>query len=291
MMFNANTGWFHLEGGTQPAALDARHDGENGTSVTIIGNTATLRFHARTLDEVLGAADALLHGLPAILATRMDYPCTVESIVGSTDTARFGYEVSELRFRIPLVREDDFRQSVQHALRQLPILGEEDQARLLGASIYFYRARRLVEAGHTPYEFMAEAVLNLAKCIEALFPPEGDGGTRDAIRRGLERVGRSAADIETWFLPALALRSALDVAHVRLALLSREDVELLTEYVEHAAEHFQKLLQNLFDELEAGRSPIPAYTRAAVDGSAATALERLRSQLRAAIPQPVQREA
>jgi hypothetical protein len=290
MMLNANTGWFHLEGGRQPASLDVHHDGDDGTSLTIIGNTASLRFNARSIDDLVGAADALLHGLPAILATRMDFPCTVESIVGSTDTVSFGYEVSELRFRVPLVNEGDFRRSVEHALRQLRILGQDDQARLLGASIYFYRARRLVNAGHTPYEFMAEAVLNLAKCLEALFPPEGDDRTRDATRRGLQLVGRTATDIETWFLPALALRSTLDVAHVRLALLGREDIELLTEYVEHAVEHFQKLLQYLFDELEAGRSPIPAYTREALDKSAATALARLRDQLRAAVPQTGPRE-
>ena len=60
-----------------------------------------------------------------------------------------------------------------------------------------------------------------------LFPPSGDGQTRDAARRGLTNLNYSAKEIERDFLPAMALRNAIDVGHVDLSLFTRPQLNAL----------------------------------------------------------------
>ena len=61
-------------------------------------------------------------------------------------------------------------------------------------------------------EFLPEVVLNLAKVLEVLFPPGGDGRTRDAVRQNLSQLGFSELEIEADYIPAMALRNAAERA-------------------------------------------------------------------------------
>jgi hypothetical protein len=136
-----------------------------------------------------------------------------------------------------------------------------------------------LESGHTPWEFAAEAVLNFSKALEVLFPPGGDRKTRDAVREGLSVNGISKDDAETWFLPALALRSELDVAHVRLAVLNRAHVETLAHYTHGALPRFRDLLKRLLDGTLSGTAPVTDHLRAPLQGTALDVLEALKIRL------------
>ena len=193
--------------------------------------------------------------------------------------SEFGYEIEQLEFRIPLVDQGRFIEDISDALKYLAGIGDSASPRLQAALAYFYRAERLLESGHTPWEFAAEAVLNFSKCLEVLFPPEGDGKTRDAVRNGLSVNGVSKDDAETWFLPALALRSELDVAHVKLAVLDKAHIETLARYTQGASPHFRNLLKHLLDGMVGGRTPIADHLRAPLQGAALDVLEALKRRI------------
>ncbi len=279
MRFDANTGRWYFHAGTQPEPVHATYHETGGVLLTVEGNVVKCVFVAQTLDDISEVADALLYGIPMMFSARLPSPCIVESLVGQAPDGAFGYEFFQLCFRVPIVRQDEINAQAAAALKDLTLLGRAEHTRIHAALIYFHRAERLLDAGHTPWEFMAESVLNLAKALESLFP---GGKTRDTVRQGLAGYGFSAEDIETWFVPVLALRSNLDVAHVKLALLTKEHIEVLTQFVESAATQFRSLLLCVLEDALAGKSRVPMYKQEVVEGAALDTLNQLTERLRAA---------
>jgi hypothetical protein len=92
--------------------------------------------------------------------------------------------------------------------------------RLLGGLVYFQTGCRLLAAGRNRFEFVAKALLDLAKTLQSLF-----GESRDDVRSGLTNLGLfEEADIEAKLIPALILRNEFDVGHVNLTVLSRDQL-------------------------------------------------------------------
>ena len=65
------------------------------------------------------------------------------------------------------------------------------------------------------------------KSLEVLFPPHGDGRTRDAKWVGLRRIGISDTDIESYFFPAITPRPKFDVGHAELGLFRIEELKII----------------------------------------------------------------
>ena len=117
----------------------------------------------------------------------------------------------------------------------------------------------MARCGATPGEFLAEVLLNLAKALEVLFPPKGDGRVRDAVRAGLLTLGYSEENIEADYIPVMALRNELDVGHVELGLLARDHLEVLHAYTERVEKPFRDLLKTLLDKVEANEFEVEPY--------------------------------
>jgi len=98
-------------------------------------------------------------------------------------------------------------------------------------------------------------VLNLAKVAEILF-----SSSRDSVREGLKGLAYTDVEIEAWFLPALALRSKLDVAHVSMASLSEEQLQVLHEYTEGAIKNYRELMTRLLSKYDLGDYALSPYT-------------------------------
>ena len=140
---------------------------------------------------------------------------------------------------------------------------------------YFHVASRLTRAGHAPWEFLAESFLNLSKVLEVLFPPTGDGNTRDAARRELDALGYSNEEVERDFLPAMLLRNEIDVGHVDLSLYTRRQLTALHRYAEVSEVAFQNMLRRLMDRMAAGEYQLSSYTVSPSGGDAKRIIERL----------------
>ena len=156
------------------------------------------------------------------------------------------------------------------------VLSGLGKRRLLAALHYYHVALRLVRRGEIAGEFLPEMILNLSKVLEVLFPPSGDGRTRDAARAGLLELGFSETEIEADYIPAMALRNEIDVGHVDLSLFKVDQLALLHGYTEHAETAYRKLLKRVFDSLASDTFELEPYEPASAVGEAVKIVERLR---------------
>lgn len=135
------------------------------------------------------------------------------------------------------------------------------------------------EAGNSPSDFIAEVILNYCKILEVLFPPKGDGKTRDAARIGLAKLNYSKEEIERDFLPVMALRNWIDVGHAKLSLFDRNQLNILHKYTDEAEGYFRSMLCRLIDKLKLDNDLIEADPEGIVDKQTATLIHRIGTTL------------
>lgn len=160
------------------------------------------------------------------------------------------------------------------AWEQLTMLLPLDKRRLFAALYYFHIACRLERSGVTPWEFMAEVLLNFSKILEVIFPAK-DGKAIESARAGLEKLAYNSDEIEKWFIPAMALRNNLDVAHVSLATFPQRQLRILHEYTEQAEAHFGELMRRILDRVAQGTFDIPTYEDRKPSGDAEKIMRRM----------------
>jgi hypothetical protein len=148
--------------------------------------------------------------------------------------------------------------------------------RVLAAVHYFHVALRLARRGEISGEFLAEMILNLSKTLEVLFPPAGDGRTRDAVRRGLRALDFTDDEIESNYIPCMSLRNEIDVGHVELCLFTLEQLTVIHDYVERSEQAFRALLQRVVDRLTEGRFDVAANDLRPQSVDALRVIERMR---------------
>lgn len=158
---------------------------------------------------------------------------------------------------------------------RLPLVAEPRNRRLFAAIHYMHVATRLARAGATVGEFLAEVILNFSKVLEVLFPPAGDGKTRDAVRAGLRQLGYCDDDIEKLFLPAMALRNEIDVGHVELALFSIKQLSAIHAYTEVAEASFKELLNRVFSQIADGSWSLSPFVNVGLPRGTRKVISRL----------------
>jgi hypothetical protein len=119
-------------------------------------------------------------------------------------------------------------------------------------------------------------LLNFSKVLEVLFPPVGDGRTREAVRTALRALDFSETEIEADYILAMALRNEIDVGHVDLALFRVDQLTLIHGYAEHAESAFKTLFKRIFEKVEANLFEIEPYHPKSAEGEAVKIVERLR---------------
>jgi len=131
-------------------------------------------------------------------------------------------------------------------------------------------------AGNGPWEFMAEAILNLTKSLEILF-----GNSRDQIRAGLTAAGYERDKIEDFFVPIVLLRNHFDVGHGRLAIHKLDDLQLVYALLANAEKEFRDLFQKAALLSQSGKLKIEPYIlnpTARYDGAVKDVVDRLRAR-------------
>ena len=209
----------------------------------------------RDLTDLIGS---LYNGLPILLNVELADPPVIERIEGKVGATRFRWELTDWQMSVHTITQEEQEGKVADSWERFELLSNPQNRRLIGALHYFHMACRLTRAGHSPWEFMAESILNLSKTLEVLFPPSGDGQTRDAARRGLAALGYSA-EIERDFLPAMALRNEIDVGHVDLSLYTRQQLHSLHRHTEAAESAFREMLQRLMGQMTKGTITLDPY--------------------------------
>ncbi len=257
-LFNANTGESTIESKQPLSPLDVTIEAPNLTA-RLEGTTLVLRGSFESLSDLSQTVEGVFFVLPTLLNVPFADPPYIERVDGQIGSADFGWELSQWIGQFQTTTQEKQEQSFIDAWKRMAVVAEPGRRRIVAALHYFHVACRLDRAGRTAGEFVAEVVLNLAKVLEVLFTPEGDGGTRDAARRGLRALGFGDKKIERDFIPAMALRNAIDVGHVELGLFKPEHLTAIHSYVERAETAFREMLDTLLTRVASGEFEVTRH--------------------------------
>jgi hypothetical protein len=241
----------------------------------------TTRLHSR--EELQRVLETYFYGLPPILALEMlDCP-TIAEVRGQVGGVSFCWGLLDSgTVSIDAATESIQQERVRRAIARLETLDERNgltNRRLLAGVQYFHIACRLARAAERRFEFLSESLLNFAKILEALFPAPPNQ-TIDKTRQELKGLGFEELEIEALYIPALALRNAVDVAHPTLAAYSDADLATLQRYADFAEEAFRKLLNRVFDCIDKGELNLKPPSDKATPSDTRRIIERIGDNLR-----------
>lgn len=276
--FNANTGEHSIESKDPLKPLDVTIE-EPVRTVSLKGNVFSIKEHFNDLSKLNDAIESLYFVLPALLNIEFADPPVIERVDGIIGDSRFRWELSNWGGQFRTTTQKNQEEAIVRSWNRIGVLADPNR-RLFAAVHYYHVACRLAHAGSTPGEFLPEVLLNLAKTLEVLFPPSGDGKTRDAIRNKLEELGYTKDEIEGHFLPAIALRNEIDVGHVGLCIFKVEQLKILHSYAENAEESFRKLLARVLDKVSSGEFQIAPYEVEGAGSEAKKIIDRLQLHMR-----------
>lgn len=228
-------------------------------SMQMQGNVVSVKRLFRSEDELAALIQSIHFGLPVVLTLQFRDAPVVSMVTGNLGGAEFVWAYAEYVVPWQTTTKEIQEQHFLESWERLEMLLPNQNIRLFAALNYLHIARRLALVGITPWEFMGEALLNLSKLLQVLFPgPEGQ--TIDAARDGLAKLGYTSDNINQWYIPAIALRNELDVAHVSLSTLTRQQRQVVYKYTDQAEDHFRELLLRVIDGIVAGTFILPPYT-------------------------------
>lgn len=282
---NANTGQVTV-GVEAPLEEIAVDRSLGGITVRLRGQRLQLDASCQSRQELVGLLNTFHHVFPMLLGvTFVDSP-TILTTAGRVGDVPFTWQVERGAGSFDVTTSETQRARIEEALARIPLVAAPRNRRLLSGISYFNRAVRLAAAGATAFEFTGEVMLNFAKCLEVLFPAASGVRSRDAVRVGLRALGYTNEDIETWFIPAMALRDEIDVAHVRLTLFSYEQLKTIQNYAEQAEDRFRRMIQTVLAATEDGSRPITPYEDEGPPRQVVNMLTRMRESLTSAAGRP-----
>ncbi len=277
MHYNANNGRVTIESQEPLEPLEVRIQDGPDRLVVLEGNRLVVQQPFESFRDLDSLIESLCLGLPLFLNLEFADPPFIGSVTGSLGGTGFQWILEGLEIPFQPITQEIQEQRFADAWQRLPLLSDEEGGRrVLAALHYFHVACRLERSGSTAGEFVSEALLNLAKVIEVLFPGKTGEETIDAARSGLAELGYPSPQIEARFVPALALRNQIDVAHVHLAIFKSSDLAVLHRYVLDAEKYFKELLRRVIKALEAGDWDVAGPDDLSPRPGALTVIERLR---------------
>jgi hypothetical protein len=274
VQFNANTGHHYIESSDPLKPLDVSI-AEPERTITLRGSTLTVSATFATEVELAELVSSIYYGLPILLNVEFADPPIVQSVTAQTGDTLLRWELTDWKMPFTTTTQDEQEEAFVRSYDRFSLISAVHRRRLVAALHYFHVACRLNRVGAVPGEFLAEVILNLAKVLEALYPPPGDAETIDAARRGLSELGFRDTEIERDFVPAIALRNQIDVGHVHLSVFSREQLRLLHAYATRAEDTFRKLMVRVLTRIADGSFDVPEYTDLSPDRDAIRVIERL----------------
>ena len=246
------------------------------TEFEVKKNVVSVRSRCTSEQDLHDLVSAVFYVFPAVLNVNFpDAPFPTHAW-GQLGAARFNwiFDPTEVRARATITSKGHQEHLITDAWRRVAAVSQS--RRLIGGLYYFHVACRLLAVGHNRFEFMAEALLNLAKSLQSLF-----GQSRDNVRAELSKLScYSQAEIEGKFLPAMVLRDEFDVSHVNLSMLKREQLRILHDYTNLAEGTFRELLNTVLTKIDSGDYAPVADSRSNLSGDKQAVLRKLRENIK-----------
>ena len=248
---NANTGRWLAQSSPPLDRLEVVI--KSPTSIfSLDGDELRYEFQCSSIDALEGAVAGIKWVFPALLNLEFSDPPIIEYVRGSVGGTKFHWEhkPAEWRINFRTVTPQKLEEHVALAWEHVRLFNGVANRRLAAALSYFHVAVRLCVSGDSPWEFMAESILNYAKCLEILFVTSGT--SMDDTRRELKKLSYDEEEIEGDFVPILLLRSRIDVAHPRVAIFKSKDLKVLYRYMAECEEKFRTMLTRVLSAVSDG---------------------------------------
>jgi len=282
--YDANTGRSYVDSVPLLKPLNVTIKKPNIT-IRLRGNRLYIRTYYEERDDLVRLIEAVYYGLPPILNLNFAEPPIIKRVKGKIRNTTFCWAHKLEVFGFEVTTQETQEEKVNSAWFTMEFLNTHPaRRRVLAALQHFYVACRLSEAGNSPSDFMAEVILNYCKILEVLFPPKGDGKTRDAVRIGLAKLDYSKDEIESNFMPAMALRNEIDVGHAKLSLFKMDQLNILHKYTDAAEGYFRSMLRRLVDKLKLDNDLIEIDPDGSVDKKTAALIRRIGARLPKSTP-------
>jgi hypothetical protein len=274
ILFNANTGSHTIESKDPLSPLDDTLE-EPSRMVKLNGNILTIEQHFSSNAALTGFIQGIFYGMPPLMNVVYSDPPVIELVDGTIGNVDFRWEFQDWRLLYQTTSQENQEKLFASTWERIGLLSISTNTRLFAAIHFFYVAIRLQRQATLAGEFLSESLLNFSKILEVLFPPSGDGRTRDAARIGLGNLGYSEIDIEADFLPAMALRNEIDVGHVDLGLFKPEHLVLIHGYARRAEQAFRELIERILTKIESNEFTVEPYERSPARREAVAVVEKL----------------
>lgn len=271
---NANTGRWFARSNPPLEPLEVVIESPS-SKLTLRGDKLRYEFQCTDVSELEGTLAALKWVLPTLLNLEFADPPTVRYVRGRVGETKFRWEHKPEEWRIEMrtVIPEKLEEHVADSFEKLPLFNSFQNRRLAAALHYFHIAVRLNVCGDSPWEFMAESILNFCKSLEILFVTSEN--SMDDIRRELDKLGYNQVEIEGDVVPLLILRSWVDVAHPKVALFKSHDLKVLYRYIAQAEYHVRELLCRVLTKVADGTYVIPQREDLSLDSDERKRLDRL----------------
>lgn len=255
-----------------------------GNSIRVAGNEMSVESQCASLSDLHQLVSALFHIFPSILNLHiLDSPVVIQ-VTGDIGGQEFEwiYDPAELRLSTVVTSKEGQEQLVADSWRYMALFDHGSNRRLMASLHYFHIACRLLEAGVNRFEFLAEAILNFSRSMQAIF---GEG--RDDVRNEIRKLAIFSDDeIESNFVTALFLRSYFDVAHVSLSIFDREQLQTIKNYCRIAEQSIRKLLRTVTEAIADGTYLPKEDTPAKPSTKKAAMLKNIQNNLERVAPDP-----
>jgi hypothetical protein len=277
-LFNANSGEHTIESQEPLSPLDVAIE-EPTRTLRLAGATLSIVQQFASIKEMEEVIESVYFALPTVLNVPFADPPYIERVEGMIGPTKFRWELAEWRMTFRTTTQEQQQARFAKAWERMGVVSAPHRRRLVAALHYFHVSCRLARAGCTAGEFVAEVILNLAKSLEVLFPPAGDGRTREAARAGLRTLGFTDTQIERDFIPAIALRNQIDVGHVELGLFTMDQLKTIHSFTEQAGGAFREMFERLLSRVETGQADVTPHELGPPKDEAIKLIERLKSSL------------
>lgn len=276
IFFNANTGHHEVKSVFPLEPLEVRIE-EQSQVLELKGNVLSVTKEVASILDLELMINSIFFSFPILLNIDLADPPVIERVDGTIDNVPFRWELNGWRMASQITTQKKQESRIVKAWDRFNIISVPGNRRLVAAIHYFHVFCRLSRAGNTPWEFMSEAIVNLSKILESLFPPKTKGqGSIDAARFGLNELGYEKKIIESSLIPAIALRNNIDAGHVDLSIFTLEQLTILQSYTEAAENIFRELLSKVFEKIEKETYEVEQHEEKGHRKEAASIIERLK---------------
>ncbi|WP_157201969.1 hypothetical protein [Massilia sp. Root335] len=209
----------------------------------IHGNNVEVEITVDNLDHAAASIDWLIRVFSEFLSVELKTYCDLHDINGTIDQKPFSLIYTPDGMSVSLFNTDPFERfkNIDRAF-SLVDPNSPSYMRFVTCSSYFHQALRLMspyQVNFAPDITLPEVLLNLAKCIELLFP----SSNRDDLRKKLLMLGYSKEQIESQLISIIVVRNEIDVGHPLSGLVNQEEITALRVFTQRAIENVQAMLK------------------------------------------------